>query len=156
MNSSGSTPLTQSAQLFHSIVVRDNRFCLNAAVLLRGVPGWYLLSAPPHSPRSRGQALGPGGGTSASRHSIFVGTRERILWLNRSVPLPLTEFNVVLLDRFDDPIDLPIVQDMFTIHSDLGAVPSDPIAISYALEHAAQQLKRLLEDSARVRAFLHS
>jgi hypothetical protein len=156
MNSSGSTPLTERAQLFHSIVVRDNHFSLNAAVLLRGIPGWYLLSAPTHSPRSQGPALGPGGGSSASRHSIFVSTKERILWLNRSVPLPLTEFNVVLLDRFDDPIDLPIVQDMFTIDSDLGAAPSEPVAIGHAFKHAAQQLKGLLEDSARVRAFLHS
>jgi hypothetical protein len=47
------------------------------------------------------------------------------LWIDRSFRLPLNEFNVVMLDHADDPVNLPVVHEMFTINSDLGAAPSD-------------------------------
>jgi hypothetical protein len=69
--------------------------------------------------------------------------------------LPLNEFNVVMLDRADHPVDLPIVHEMITIDADLGTAPSsDGFQLSLAMKNAVQQLSRSLEESARVRAFL--
>jgi hypothetical protein len=151
----GGMRLTDTVELVYCVDVRSDRFWLDAAVLLRGtLPGWPLSRelAPPWP---KPAPFGPGGGSSPGRHNIFIASRDRALWIDRSFRLPLNGFNVVALDHADDPVNLPIVREMFTINSDLGAAPSDPLLISFTFKDAAQQLRRSLEESARVQAFLH-
>lgn len=89
------------------------------------------------------------------RHDIFVDSRERVLWINGSFQLPLGEFNVVMLDRADDPVNLPVLNEMCTVEWDLGAAPQDPFEMSLAIRHPAERLRRSLQEFTPVRRFIH-
>ena len=155
MSAGGGMSLTETVKLVYSIGIRGDRFWLDAVVLVRSARPWpRATTAPPPQPRL--PALGPGAGGCVGRHHIFIARTDRVVWINRSFPIRLNEFNLLMLDHADDPVKLPSVHDIFTIHSDLGAAPSDGIAITHAIKDAAQQLRVLLEESVRVRAFLHS
>jgi hypothetical protein len=151
----GSLSMTETVTLVYNIGLRGDRFWLIAAVLLRSTRPWPLVTTGPGLPRSRPPSL-VGGGSRVGRHYIFIDQLARVVLINESLRLPLTEFNIVMLDQADHPVDLPTVHEMITINPDLGAAASDGFQLSLAVRDAARYLRRSLEGCARVRAFLNS
>jgi hypothetical protein len=151
----GSLSMTEAVTLVYCIGLRGEHFWLEGAVLLRSKRPWPPATAPV-LPRSKPPPF-VGSASRVGRHYIVIDQVARVVRISESLQLPLNEFNVVMLDLADHPVDLPIVYEMLTIGADLGAAPStDGFQLSLAMQDVVQQLSRSLEESARVRAFLNS
>jgi hypothetical protein len=121
--------LNRRVALVHCFDIRDGRYFLDAAVVLRGTrPDWYATATPP-DPRLR---LPPqrtsGGGAGAGRHFIYVDRDNRAVYVNRDQRIPLDEFNVLLLEGADDPDQAPVLHERLTIDPDFGPAPALPAA----------------------------
>jgi hypothetical protein len=153
MSAGGGTSLSEKVALVYCLDIRDDRFELVAAVLLRGArPGWQRDTRPPE-PRMFSRPRASGGGASAGRHWVLVDIDNRALWLNGSIHLPLNQSNVVMLDHADDDSKPPILHSTHSIDADLGAAPPDPLQVAFATIGAAERLRERLEQFAPVRAF---
>jgi len=149
----GGTSLSEKVALVYCMDVRNDRFELVAAVLLRGArPGWQRLTNRP-APRPMRRPPVSGGGAGAGRHWVFVDIDNRALWINGAIQLPLNQSNVVLLDHADDNSKPPTVHSMHMIDADLGAAPPDPLQVAFAAIGAAERLRERLEQFAPARAF---